>query len=95
MTIDEIRAIREKTSLKTMGMTTEELQAYFAKGAADIEMRIAEIRMKNSIAINSHSNEPTSRPVRKNEYGFIRGAEYYANLSKANTSMTVRENPEE
>jgi len=31
MTITEIREIRERQSLETIEMTTEELQAYFAK----------------------------------------------------------------
>ena len=93
MTVDEIRAIREKTSLETIGMTTEELRLYFAQGATDIERRIAEIRKKKGIATNPQTNDNTREPVLKNTHGFIRGAEYYANLSKAKIITAVHEEP--
>ena len=65
MTVDEVRAIREKTSLETIGMTTEELNQYFAQGAADIERRIAEIRKKKGFATYPQSNDKTNEPIRK------------------------------
>ena len=50
MTLDEIRTIREKQSLETIGMTSEQLHTYFSKGADCLEKMIEEKRkMKNSI----------------------------------------------
>jgi len=95
MTVDEIREIREKTSLKTIGMTTEKLRIYYAQGATDIERRIAEIRKNKGIATFSHSNDNTSEPIQNNTHGFIRGAKYYANLTNTKTDMAVHENPED
>ena len=95
MTVDEIRKIRESISLEIKGMNPEELRAYYAEGAEDIERRIAEIRKKKGIAIYPQSNDNTSEPLRRNTHGYIRGAEYYANLSKAKTDMAVHENPED
>jgi len=83
MTINEVRAIREKASLETIGMTTEELRQYFAQGANDIERRIADIRKKRGIALESINNSDTSKLLQKKEDGFIRGAEYYAGLTTA------------
>jgi len=81
MKVDEIRAIREKTSLETIGMTTEELRIYFAQGATDIERRIAKIRKKKGIVIESRSPGSASKSLQKNEHVYIRGAEYYSRLS--------------
>jgi len=53
MTINEVRAIRERTSLETIGMNTEELRRYFAQGATDIERQIADIRKKRGIAFKT------------------------------------------
>ena len=44
MTITEVRAIRERQSLETVGMTADELRAYFAKGASEAQRMIDEIR---------------------------------------------------
>jgi len=97
MMIDEIRAIREKTSLETIGMTIEELRQYFAKGAAEIEGRIVEIRNKKGIVMESSWNDDTGKTKQKSEHAYIRGAEYYADLSKVDANsnaeryMTVSE----
>ena len=91
MTVDEIRAIREKTSLETIGMNTEELHLYFAQGARDIERRIVEIRKEKGVAIYPQSDDNASEPVHKNTHEFICGAEYYGNLTKAKTDMSVHE----
>ena len=48
MILDEIRAIREKQSLETIGMTTEQLHAYFSKGADALEKMMKEIRQEKS-----------------------------------------------
>jgi len=42
--VDEIREIREKKSLETIGMTVEEKAAYYSKGAAEVQKRIDAIR---------------------------------------------------
>jgi hypothetical protein len=44
MTITEVRAIRERQSLETVGLTTEDLRAYFAEGAGEIQRMIDETR---------------------------------------------------
>ena len=44
--IDEIRAIKERISLETCNMNSNELSAYYKKGAAEIQKRIDEIRKK-------------------------------------------------
>nr|AGS54212.1 hypothetical protein [uncultured bacterium contig00107] len=44
MTITEVRAIREKQSLETVRLTTEDLRAYFAEGAGEIQRMIDETR---------------------------------------------------
>ena len=77
MTVDEIRAIREKTSLETVVMNTVELRLYFSQGATDIERRIAEIRKKKGISTYLYSNDNTSESIQKNTHRFIRDAEYY------------------
>ena len=46
MTVDEVRAIREKKSLETVGMSVSELNAYYSKGANEVQKRIDEIRKK-------------------------------------------------
>ena len=92
MTVDEVRAIREKMSLETIGMTSEELHQYFTQGAADIKQRIEEIRKKKGIIIEPRNHGSSSKPLQKNEHAFIRGAEYYANLSKADASANAGRN---
>jgi hypothetical protein len=47
MFIDELRTIREEISLKTIDMTTEQLNAYYKKGANEMMKRIEDIRKKN------------------------------------------------
>ena len=42
--VEEIREIRERNSLETIGMSVDELNAYFAKGAAEAQKRIDAIR---------------------------------------------------
>ena len=59
MTVEEVRAIREKISLETVGMTTDELHAYFAKGAVKMEKRIAEIRKEKGIVLKVAKNSET------------------------------------
>jgi hypothetical protein len=44
MTLEEIREIRTQKSREIQGMTTEEMAAYFQKGADRIEELIAEKR---------------------------------------------------
>ena len=44
MTIDEIREIKEKMSLETVGMNTDELRSYYSKGANKIQKMIDKIR---------------------------------------------------
>jgi len=51
MTVDEVRAIREKKSLETIGMTTEELNKYFDKGANEIQEMINEIQIPHSESV--------------------------------------------
>ena len=46
MTVDEVRAIREKKSLETVGMSVSELNAYYSKGANEMQKRIDAIRKK-------------------------------------------------
>ena len=92
MTVDEVRAIREKISLETINMTAEELCLYFARGANDIERRIAEIRSKRGITLESSNDVSTEKSKQKNEHAFIRGVEYYANLSKTNASANAGSN---
>lgn len=48
MTVAEVRTIREQQSLETIGMTTAELQAYFAKGASEIQKMVDEMRKEKS-----------------------------------------------
>ena len=48
MTLDEIREIRERQSLETIGMTTAEVAAYFRKGAKKALQRIEEIRQEKA-----------------------------------------------
>ena len=92
MTVDEVRAIREKISLKTINMTKEELCLYYARGANEMERRIAEIRSIRGIALESSSDVSTGKSKQKNEHAFIRGAEYYANLSKTIVSANTGPN---
>ena len=48
MTLEEIREIRERQSLETIGMTTEEAITYFRKGAEKALRRIEEIRQEKA-----------------------------------------------
>ena len=48
MTLDEIREIRERQSLETIGMTTAEAAAYFRKGAEKALQRIEEIKQEKA-----------------------------------------------
>ena len=81
MTVDETRTIREKISLETIGMNTEELNMLFSKGAAESERLIAEIRKKKGITPTHSKDAASSKPSKKNGYGYIRGAEYYSRVS--------------
>ena len=92
MTINEVRAIKKKISLETIGMTTEELHQYFAQEAADIERRIVDIRKKRGITFGPISNSKTSKLIQKNEYAYKRGIEYYDNLSKTDVSFNSGNN---
>jgi len=47
MKLEEIKAIREKQSLETIGMTTEEAAAYFKKGADELIQMMEELKQKN------------------------------------------------
>ena len=44
MTITEVREIREKQSLQTIGMNTEDLRDYFTKRAHKVQLIINEMR---------------------------------------------------
>ena len=48
MKLEEIREIREKQSLETIGMTIDELNAYFGKGAEAMEKLIDKHRKDNA-----------------------------------------------
>jgi len=50
MTVIEVRKIREKQSLETLGMNAEELCEYFTKGAHEIQFMIDELRKNEKIA---------------------------------------------
>jgi uncharacterized hydantoinase/oxoprolinase family protein len=49
MTVAEVREIREKQSLETIGLNTEELHDYFAKGASKIQFIIDEMRKNGKV----------------------------------------------
>ena len=44
--MDEIRAIKEQISLETCNMNSKELNAYYKKGAGEMQKRIDAIRKK-------------------------------------------------
>ena len=48
MTLAEIKKIRERQSLETIGMTTAEAAAYFKKGADEINRIIDEIKQEKA-----------------------------------------------
>ena len=48
MTLEEIKAIRERKSLETIGMTTEEAAAYFKKGADNIKKIMEELKQEKA-----------------------------------------------
>ena len=50
MTLDEIKIIRERKSLETKGMTTEEAAAYFKKGADNIKKIMDELKQERANA---------------------------------------------
>jgi len=89
MTINEVRAIREKTSIETIGMNTEELRKYFAQGATDIERRIANIRKERGIVFKPPNNNNTNKSMKKKEHGNIYNNECFANLAKTNTNVNT------
>jgi hypothetical protein len=60
MTVAEVRVIREKQSLETVGMTTEELRAYFAKGANEVQKMIDEIRREKGIIFKVMTDSVTA-----------------------------------
>ena len=97
MTVNEVREIRERLSLEARGMSTEEQQKRITDGAADAKRKIEEIRKKKGIVFTSvltsqEKSEAENKKMQKNEHAFIRGAEYYANLSKTNASANTGSN---
>jgi len=54
MTVAEVREVRERISLEICNMTVEEMQEYFAKGAAKAQQMIDEIRKQRE-----SENRPT------------------------------------
>ena len=48
MTVDEVRAIRERKSLETTGMSVSELNSYFSVGAKEMQKKIDEARKRNA-----------------------------------------------
>ena len=50
MTLEEIREIRERKSLETIGMTFEEAAAYFKKGADEARRIMAELKQEKANA---------------------------------------------
>ena len=48
MFIDELRTIRERQSMETLGMTTEQLNDYYKKGSDEMMKRIEEIRKEKT-----------------------------------------------
>jgi len=91
MTVDEVRDIREKTSLETINMTVDELRLYFAHGATDIESRIVKIRKIKGIILDSTCDSVINKAKHKNEHAYIRGAEYYANSSNTNVNVNTEQ----
>ena len=53
LTVDEVRAIREKISLKTSKMTSKELKTYYARSTEKFEQRISKIRKDKGIVFAS------------------------------------------
>jgi len=47
MTVDEVRAIKEKMSLETAGMSVSELHSFYSNGATEIQRKIDAIRAGN------------------------------------------------
>ena len=48
MTVDEVRAIRERLSLETAGMSVSELNLHISAGAKEMQKKIDEARKRNS-----------------------------------------------
>ena len=61
MTVEEVRAIRNKISLETTGMTTDELRIFFTSEATGVEQRITEIRKKKGIAFEPSIADSASK----------------------------------
>ena len=60
MTVKEVREIRERQSLETIGMTVEELNTYYGKGAAEIQKRIDALRAENTESTNKEPIQATT-----------------------------------
>ena len=52
MTLEEIKKIREKQSLETINMTTEEAMAYFKKGADEARRIMEDLKQERANAEN-------------------------------------------
>ena len=61
--MDEIRAIKERKSLETVGMSVSELNAYYSKGAGEMQKRIDAIRKKQSTSASIIRPENQLEPV--------------------------------
>ena len=48
MTVEEVRAIRERLSLETAGMSVNELNSYISVGANEMQKKIDEARKSNA-----------------------------------------------
>jgi len=48
MTVDEVRSIKERKSLETIGMSVSELNSYYSLGAIEVQKKIDEVRKSNS-----------------------------------------------
>jgi len=47
MTVKEVKAIKEKMSLETTGMTGQDLSAYYSQGAKEIQKMVEYRRKQN------------------------------------------------
>lgn len=48
MTVNEVREIRERQSLETAGMSTDELHEYYSVGAFEMQILIGRMREHNA-----------------------------------------------
>jgi len=55
MTVEEVRQIKEQISLKTAGMSVNEMRAYYSVGASEAQKKIDDIR--------KHRGETNRNPV--------------------------------